>query len=187
MSTRHATCGYICAWPIGYGSTAHRYDCAPYSLNTVSVVKIEHRSFVHRINCARAIRHESVMHRYKWAPERSHTPFSEQVGTREFSTKLAVHHRLNTVQLHTSETGHRFDWARAQLCTVLIEHEHKCVPYRLSMSTTVHRYNCAPRLLFFRLSFQIFVERIFSYTLFIFVLQGSQSMRNSLLAINNIL
>ena len=57
------------ARPIGYGSTARRYDCAPYSLNTVSVVKIEHRSFVHRIDCARAIRHDSVMHRYKWTPE----------------------------------------------------------------------------------------------------------------------
>ena len=50
----------------------------------------------------------------------------------EFSTKLTVHHLLSTIQLHTRETGHRVDWARAQLHTVSIEHEHNCVPYRLS-------------------------------------------------------
>ena len=113
-----------CAWLIGYGLTAHRYDCAPYSLNTVSVVKIEHRWFLRRIDCSRAIGHDSVMHRNKWAPERFHTPVFEQVGTKEFSTKLTVHHRLSTIQLHTSETGHRVDWARVQLRTVSIEHEH---------------------------------------------------------------
>ena len=111
-----------CARPIGHGWIVHRYNCAPYSLNTVSVGKIEHRSFVHRIDCARAIRHDSVMHSYKWAPERLHTPFFEQVGTRELSTKLTVHHRLSTIQLHTSETGHRVDWTRVQLRTVSIEH-----------------------------------------------------------------
>ena len=127
-----------CARPIGHSSIAHRYNCPPYSLNTVSVGKIEHRSFVHWIDWARAIRHDSVMHRYKWALERLHTPFFEQVGTREFSKKLTVHHRLSTIQLHTSETGHRVEWERVQLRTVLIEHEQNCAPYRLSTSTTVH-------------------------------------------------
>ena len=98
-----------CARPTGYGSTAYRYDCAPYSLNTVSVVKTEHRSFVHRIDCTRAIGHDSVMYKYKWAPEGMHTQFFERVGTREFSTKLIVHQRLSTIQLHTSATGHRVD------------------------------------------------------------------------------
>ena len=115
-----------CARPIGHGSIAHRNNYAPYSLNTVSVGKIEHRSFVHRIDCVRAIRHDSVVHRYKWAPERLRTPFFENVGTREFSTKLTVHHRLSTIQLHTSETGHQVDWAQVQLRTVSIEHEHMC-------------------------------------------------------------
>ena len=128
-----------CARPIGHSSIAQRYNCPPYSLNTASLGKIEHPSFVHRIDCARAIRHDSVMHRYKWAPERLHTPFFEQVRTREFSTKLTVHHRLSTIELLTSETGHRVDWARVQLRTVSIEHEHNCAPYRFSTSTTVHR------------------------------------------------
>ena len=130
-----------CARPIRHVSISHRYNCAPYSLNTVSVGKIEQRSFVHRIDCARAIRHDAVMHSYKWAPERLHPPFFEQVGTREFSMKLTVHHRLRTIQLHTSETGHRVDWTRVQLRTVSIEHEQNCAPYRLSTSTTVdHGY-----------------------------------------------
>ena len=103
------------------------------------------RSFVHGIDCAGVIRHGSVMHRYKWAPERLHTPFFKQVGTREFSTKLKVHNQLSTIQLHTSETGHRVDSARANLRTVSINHKHNCAPYRLSTSTTVHHvyYSCA--------------------------------------------
>ena len=127
-----------CARPIGHGSIAHRYNCAPYSLNTVSIGKIEHRSFVHPIDCARAIRHDSVMHRYKWAPERLHTPFFEKVRTGEFITKLTVHHRVSTIQLHMRETGHQVNWARVKLRTVSIEHEHNYAPYRISTSTTVH-------------------------------------------------
>ena len=78
------------------------------------------------------------MHEYKWAPERLHTPFFEQVGTREFSTEFRVHHRLDTIHLHTSETGRRIDWTGAQLCAVSIEHEHNFnhlnqVPKRLSL------------------------------------------------------
>ena len=61
-----------------------------------------------RFNCTQirlcTIHHlctESIVH------ERLGTPFFEPVGTREFSTKLTVHHRLSTIQLHTSDTGHR--------------------------------------------------------------------------------
>ena len=32
-----------CAWPAAYDSTAHKYDCAPCSLNTVSIIKTVHR------------------------------------------------------------------------------------------------------------------------------------------------
>ena len=135
---RNIVHGIDWAQPTGHWPIVHENNCAPCRLYTLPMDTIVHQPTVHPVDCARAIRHDSIMHRYKWTPERLHTPFFEQVGTKEFSTKLTVHHRLSTIRVHTSETGHRVDWARVQLSTVSIEHDHNCAPYRLRTSTTVH-------------------------------------------------
>ena len=142
-----------CARTTGYGSTAHRYDCAPRSLNAVSVVKTERRLFVHWNDSTRLIGHDSIVQKYNWAPARlCMPPFFEYLGTGKFSTKLIVHYRVSTVQLHTNAIVHRVDWARAQLCTVSTGHEYRCTVVPLQLSTMA--YLC--RL------FQFFFECLFS-------------------------
>ena len=81
---------------------AHRYDCAPCSLNTLSVVSTRHRSMVHRNDCALAIGHDSVRHKSKWAP-------------RQLCTSTTVHRDNWGLIGNAQSIRHRLDRAPLQL------------------------------------------------------------------------